>query len=87
MSSSHRARNLNSTHLKAFHKNGEVELITTDKDVIERATMASRSPESLATFVYFDGEEDEMVTGRVIAILGNWPRFCFSVFPEVDRSF
>ena len=77
-----RAPHNNSTYLKEFHKNGEVEIFTTDQDVIERAKLASKCPQSIATFVYFDGEEDEMVTGRVTSILENRPRVRFSVRPD-----
>ena len=77
-----RAPNRNHTYLKEFHKSGEVELFSSDKDVIERAIMASKCPKSTATFVYFDGEEDDRVTGQVISIWQGETRFRFSVMPD-----
>ena len=82
MSSIPRAPDRNHTHLKEFRKDGQVELISTDRDVIERAIMASKCPNSTATFIYFDGEEEERVTGRVTSIRKDEPRFRFSVIPE-----
>jgi hypothetical protein len=66
------------TRLKAVTRNGELLLETDDRAMQNKARSAG---DELKSFTYWTGREEEIVTGRVTAIIPEEP-FQFTVLAE-----
>jgi hypothetical protein len=72
------------TRLEKITEGGEVYLASADTRVIETAGLAH---ERSATFIYWDGDEQEQVTGTVISSYRDGEELHFSVRPEVPGEY
>ena len=71
------------TRLEKITEAGEVYLASADTRVIETAGLAQ---DKSATFIYWDGDEQEQVTGTVISSYRDGSELHFSVRPEIPGA-
>lgn len=69
--------------LSQFLRTGEVEIVTVDPDVVRQAA-AARLNQTIETFVYWNGEEEDTVIGRVTSIRPEEHPVRFSVMAEEE---
>jgi hypothetical protein len=77
------SHNSHSTRLEKVTEAGEVHLASDDRRVIETAGLAQ---DKSATFIYWDGEDREQVTGTVISSYRDGQGLHFSVRPEIPGA-
>jgi hypothetical protein len=76
-------QDMHSTRLEKITEAGEVYLASADTRVIETADLAH---DKSATFIYWDGEDQEQVTGTVISSYRDGDELHFSVRPEIPGA-